>query len=102
MAQAATKAFWRRLLSGMGSHRLLTTTLVIPVLLTVVACSATATQEATEKPTPSPTISEKETGTNVGDYAPDFSVMTVTGEQLKLSELTRTGDSVLLYFFASW
>jgi hypothetical protein len=96
------KASLRRLLSRMGSLRWHTIAFAIPVMLTVVACSTAAPPEATQDPIPFPTNAQKETGTNVGEFAPDFSVTTVTGEQLGLSSLTGNGSSVLLYFFASW
>jgi peroxiredoxin len=39
-------------------------------------------------------------GLNKGDYAPDFKLTTLTGDQVRLSDLK--GKKVLLNFWASW
>ena len=41
-------------------------------------------------------------GNSKGNLAPDFSVTTTDGKTVTLSELTREGKPVLLYFWASW
>ncbi len=48
------------------------------------------------------TSREIKVGTNIGDKAPDFTVKTIDGNVLKLSEITQKGKPVLLYFFATW
>ena len=41
-------------------------------------------------------------GHSIGDLAPDFTVETVSGESITLSEVTGAGSPVLLYFFTTW
>lgn len=84
-------------------------------LLAAVACES----EETAAPAPSetsdaagPSGSEAATeaapepalvvGHSVGMQAPDFTLETVAGESITLSEVTRAGSPVLLYFFTTW
>lgn len=41
-------------------------------------------------------------GTRKGQFAPDFSVETIDGETIKLSELTASGKPAMVYFWTTW
>lgn len=57
----------------------------------------------TVTPSPVPTATPNiPVGHNVGQRAPDFTVTSVRGETITLSEVTASGKAVLVYFFATW
>ena len=63
----------------------------------------TAAPRPTAIPTPRPTATPNiPIGHNVGQRAPDFSVTAVDGNSYTLSDITASGKSVLIYFFATW
>ena len=47
-------------------------------------------------------VNNVKTGINVGDNAPKFSVTSIDGKEIKLSELTKNKRPLVLYFFAAW
>ena len=59
--------------------------------------ATTAATDVAEVTEPDVTI-----GHEVGMQAPDFTVETVAGESLNLSDVNAAGSPVLLYFFATW
>jgi thiol-disulfide isomerase/thioredoxin len=73
------------------------------LLLFLLGCSPSETQEyALPEPLPMETDhSALEQGIGKGQISPDFSVTTVEGEKLKLSQFTNEMP-VLVYFWASW
>lgn len=60
--------------------------------------SASDAASATTDAAPEPSV---EVGHAVGMMAPDFTVETVAGDSITLSEVT-AGSPVLLYFFTTW
>lgn len=63
----------------------------------------TAIPRPTAIPTPRPTATPNiPVGHNVGQRAPDFTIQAVDGNSYTLSEVTASGKSVLIYFFATW
>lgn len=71
------------------------------MLAVTAACSGEAPATGASD-VPSAPVTDRRVGSSVGDLAPDFTVETVDGETVTLSELRGQGKSVLLYFFASW
>ena len=51
-------------------------------------------------PTPSETVSEPRVGVDVGQIAPDFSLLSLTGQTVRLSDYR--GHPVWINFWASW
>ncbi len=48
-----------------------------------------------------PVVPEAE-GSNKGSKAPDFTITTTKGKEIRLSELTSNGEPVLVYFWTTW
>ena len=69
---------------------------------TVRAAGASPTNTVAAPAPTATAVPQRRVGSAVGDLAPDFTVRTVTGETVVLSEVLAQGKSVLLYFFASW
>ena len=76
------------------------TTANTPTPATPVPSSTTPVPTATPVPEPTSTLSLK-AGPKVGQAAPDFTVTTVDGEVLALSNFLGT-KPFILYFFATW
>jgi len=63
----------------------------------VYGCTASPHQSSIQEQT----VSNGKVGTNVGNLAPDFTIETIDGKTVSLSQLSSEKPTVL-YFFATW
>ena len=75
---------------------------LVSVMLFIAGCSGTSTQISGSAVGIDADQGDTEIGTRKGQFAPDFSVETIDGETVKLSELTAAGKPTLVYFWTTW
>ena len=76
------------------------------ILLSIIFISACASSRTEHQVAPSGNVVEKSEqisiGINKGELPPDFTITTIDGNQVRLSQFREENKPILLYFWASW